>query len=119
VIVQRSPAPIVGVLRTASLVEAASYLVLLAAILAHSLGGPDATWSVGLTHGVIYLLYAALVLAARRSIGWNTQQTAQALIVAAVPLGALTVHRELASHEPVHAPLRQTAEGPESRRPDG
>lgn len=93
---QRSATPIVGVLRAAALVEAASYVVLLAVVLARALGGPDATWPVGMAHGVIYLAYAALVLAARGAIGWNAQQTAQTLIVAAVPLGALTVHRELA-----------------------
>ena len=82
-------------LRAVSIVESLSYLGLLAAIVWHRLlDGTDSTPVLGLVHGVIYLVYAAVVLASQRRHGWPAQQTVLLLFVAAIPLGGLWVaHR--------------------------
>lgn len=78
-----------------SIVESLSYLGLLAAIAWHRLlDGFDATPVMGLVHGVIYLVYAAVVLAAHRHHGWPADRTVTLLFVAAIPLGGFWVaHR--------------------------
>lgn len=80
-----------------SIVESLSYLALLGAMGWHRLlGGPDATPVLGLVHGVIYLVYAAAVLAAHRRHRWPAQQTVLALFLAAVPLGGFWVAHRVA-----------------------
>ncbi len=80
-----------------SIVESLSYLVRLAATAWHRLlDGPDTTPVMGLVHGVIYLVYAAVVLAAHRRLRWPAQQTVLLLFVAAVPLGGFWVAHRLA-----------------------
>jgi len=79
-----------------SIVESLSYLMLLAAMGWHRLfGGSDTTPVMGLAHGVVYLVYAAVVLAAHRRYRWPAQQTVLALFMAAVPLGGLWVAHRL------------------------
>ncbi len=88
-------------LRAVSIVESLSYLLLLAAMGWHRvLDGPDTTPVMGLVHGVIYLIYAAVVLAAHRRHGWPAQQTVLLLFVAAVPLGGFWVAHRVAGAVP-------------------
>lgn len=91
-------------LRAVSIVESLSYLLLLAAMVWHRvIDGPDTTPVMGLVHGVIYLVYAAVVLAAHRRHGWPAQQTVLLLAVAAVPLGGFWVAHRVADRRPVAA----------------
>ena len=84
-------------LRAASIIESLSYLALVAAMVWHRvLDGSDATPVIGLVHGVIYLLYAAVVLVAQRRHRWPAQQTVLALFLAAVPLGGFWVAHRVA-----------------------
>lgn len=91
-------------LRTASIVESLSYLVLLAGMVWHRLlDGPDTTPVMGLVHGMIYLVYAAVVLAAHRRHGWPAQQTVLLLFVAAIPFGGFWVAHRVADDRLVDA----------------
>ncbi|MEZ5409833.1 MAG: DUF3817 domain-containing protein [Acidimicrobiales bacterium] len=84
-------------LRAVSIVESLSYLALLAAMAWHRLlNGADATPVVGLVHGVIYLVYAAVVLVVQHRRRWPAQQTVLALFMAAVPLGGFWVAHRVA-----------------------
>jgi integral membrane protein len=57
----------------------------------------------GLVHGVIYLGYAAVVLAAARRHHWAAQHTVTLLFVAAIPLGGFWVARHAAGDGDVAA----------------
>lgn len=83
-------------LRLAAALEAATYLVLLAAVAQHRLlDGPDRVSAVGLVHGLVFLGYAAVVLAGRRERRWSRQDVASLLAAAFVPLGTVVVERRL------------------------
>lgn len=91
-----------------SIVESVSYLVLLAGMAWHRLlDGPDTTPVMGLVHGVIYLVYAAVVLAAHRRHGWLAERTVLLLFVAAIPLGGFWVaHRAVGDRLGIRSPAR-------------
>ncbi|HET6949756.1 MAG TPA: DUF3817 domain-containing protein [Acidimicrobiales bacterium] len=89
----------VGWFRAAALVEAATYLVLLAASASrHVLGARAAPVFVcGLAHGLVFLAYLALAVAVRPRLGWTPTTTATVIVAAVVPLGALWVERRLSA----------------------
>ena len=63
-------------LRTLALVEAISWMVMLAAVVAKRLFGLDEAVTVmGPVHGVIFLVYAGAVLAMREQLGWDGRKT--------------------------------------------
>jgi integral membrane protein len=85
-------------LRLAAIVEAATYLVLLAAVADHRLlGERDLIRPAGLLHGVVFLVYLALVLAVRRERRWSTPEVVTLLAAAFVPLGTVVAERRLAA----------------------
>jgi integral membrane protein len=80
----------------AGAVEASTYLLLVAAILWHALlDGPDVTRPLGLTHGIVFLAYAATVLAARRPARWDSQTTISLLVASVVPGAGFVVPRRV------------------------
>ncbi|MEM7274842.1 MAG: DUF3817 domain-containing protein [Actinomycetota bacterium] len=80
-------------LRIASRTEATSHLLLLVAVAVELLDGPSAVAVVGPIHGVLYLVFAALVLRARRPFGWAGAQVVNALVIGALPLGGFWLDR--------------------------
>jgi integral membrane protein len=82
--------------RGVAVVEAVSYLVLLAASVAkHVFGAHGLVETLGPVHGVIFLAYLGLALAVRRPLGWDSSTTGTVVIAAVIPLGALWVERRL------------------------
>jgi len=82
--------------RGVAVVEAVSYLMLLAASVAkHVFGVHGLVETIGPVHGVIFLVYLGLALAVRRPLGWDPAATTTVVIAALVPLGALMVERRL------------------------
>ena len=95
--------------RGVAVVEAVSYLVLLAASVAkHGFGVHGLVETIGPVHGVIFLVYLGLALAVRRPLGWDPTTTATVVIAAVIPLGALVVERRL-TDEPVRERSTETA----------
>ncbi len=83
-------------LRVLAVVEGTTYLILMAAVIAHR--GFDArnlVPAVGLLHGVVYLAYAAMVLSVSRRERWDPNRTLVALVIAVVPLGGFVVAQRL------------------------
>lgn len=81
-------------LRLSAIVEAVTYLVLLAVVFDHRvLGGPNLTPVMGLVHGVSFLVYFAAMLVARGRLGWSSRTTAYAIVAAVVPFGGFYVER--------------------------
>lgn len=92
--------PVVRAFRVVALVEAASYLCLLAASIARrTTDGPDLVPIVGLGHGLVFLVYLALALAARDRLGWHLRTTLFVVVAAVIPLGGLVVARQVARQE--------------------
>jgi integral membrane protein len=80
----------------ASVAEASTYLVLLAAAAARlAFDGPDISGVVGPLHGIAFLAYCTAVLVVREDAGWRAGRTALILLAAAVPLGGFVVARQL------------------------
>lgn len=86
------------ILKVVSVVEGTSYLLLMCAVFAKYVldaPGEGGVPIMGPTHGVIFLVYAALVLVGREEQGWDAKQTVIALVLAAVPFGGFYVERRM------------------------
>lgn len=84
-------------------VEATTYLALVVTTLWRAaLGGPDLQRVMGLTHGIVFLVYAASVLVTRERVGWSSHTTVSLLIASVVPGGGFVVPRRLLRPQPGH-----------------
>jgi len=89
--------PAVRWFRAVALVEAVSYLILLAAMVAkYGFDAPIGVRIMGPLHGVIFLVYAGLAFNVREQLRWSAQHTAAVLAAAVIPLGGYLVERSLA-----------------------
>ena len=89
-----------GAFRVVAVVEAVTYLVLLAAVVLYRvLDGPDFIGVLGPVHGIAFLIYLALVLRIRESQGWSLGRTIVVILAAAVPFGGFWAER-LVTDEP-------------------
>lgn len=87
-------------LRIASLAEAVSLLTLLTATVLKRVfeagpGGEGWVPVIGPIHGIIVLIYAALVLMGREEQRWSGAQTITALLLSVVPGGGFYVERKM------------------------
>jgi len=79
-------------LRVLAVTEGVTYLVLMAAVIAHRVfDARNLVPAVGLAHGVVYLAYAAMVLSVSRRERWDPHRTLIALVIAVVPFGGFVV----------------------------
>ena len=82
--------------RVTGVVEAVTYLVLLATLVWRvALDGPDLSAAVGPVHGVAFLAYCGAVLVARDTTQWSGRHTVVLLLASIVPLGGFAVARRL------------------------
>lgn len=89
--------------RTVALIEAVTYLVLLALVVVkNGFSGPDLVQVMGPIHGIAFLVYFVLALAIREEQRWTAGQTILVLFLSALPFGAIYVNNRLV-HEPVLA----------------
>ncbi len=85
----------------AAIVEATTYLVLLAAVVSSRvLDGADLVRPIGWIHGVAFLLYAALAIRLGRLEGWSVRRTTEILVAAVIPLGGYVVAHRLTLRDP-------------------
>jgi integral membrane protein len=91
-----------GAFRAVAYLEAATYLVLLGFVVLHRvLDGPDLVRVPGLVHGLVFLVYLALVLRIREGQGWGLWRTLVVVLLSAVPFGGFWAGRDLVEdHEP-------------------
>lgn len=82
-------------LRRISIIEAVSYLVLLVATVVKRSGGTDLGVSVfGPIHGVLFLIYAFMLLRDHRALGWTLWKTVSAMIIGSLPFGGFWVEHQ-------------------------
>lgn len=92
--------------RLVALVEAVSYLALLAAVVVkRALDGPDLVSVLGPIHGIAFLVYLLLTLLVREEQGWTAGQTIVVLIASALPFGAFVVNSRMV-HDPAPTTTR-------------
>ena len=96
----------VATLRIGALVETVSYLILLAFWLS---GNRIGTRIFGSAHGMVFLAFAAMVLAVRREMGWTWNYAALAIVLG--PAGSLLVYTRI-KREGVPVPDWFTGEQP-------
>ena len=90
-----------GAFRLVAYAEAATYLVLLAAVVLYRVfDGPDFIGLLGPIHGIIFLVYFFLVLRIREAQEWNLWRTLLVLVASAIPFGGFWAGRHL-KDEPV------------------
>ena len=84
----------VRTLRRVSIIEAVSYLLLLAASIVKWTGGTDlGVRLLGPVHGVLFLIYAGLLVRDHRAFGWPLWKPIAAMIIGSLPLGGFWVER--------------------------
>jgi integral membrane protein len=75
-------------LRRISVIEAISYFALLiATILKWTRGAEIGVTILGPIHGVLYLVFAAMILRHRTQLGWPWTKALQALVIGSLPVG--------------------------------
>jgi hypothetical protein len=80
----------IGWLRAVAIVETVSYLLLLWAWLGHH---PILTAAIGSLHGLIWTGFVAMLLEARRPMGWTWAWVVAAVVTG--PVGAVLVYERL------------------------
>ena len=83
--------------RWVALLEGVSFLALLgiAMPLKYAWGMPLAVRYVGLTHGILFILYVLCVAALVTQRGWSYGRAARALVLSVVPFGTFFLDRTL------------------------
>lgn len=84
--------------RTVAMIEAVTYLVLLALVVVkRGFDGPDLVPVMGPIHGIAFLVYLVLTLNVREEQGWSGWQTVLVIVAAALPFGAFVVNSRMVS----------------------
>lgn len=79
----------ISIMHRLCLIETWSYVALIAVGVARRLfDGPNLTLPVGLTHGIIFLIYSAHAITLWRKYQWPTIDTIWLMIAAVIPGGA-------------------------------
>ncbi len=95
---------VAGAFRAVAYFEAASYLVLLAAVVLYRvLDGPDFIGFLGPVHGAAFLVYLGLVLRIRETQGWSFWRTIVVILASAVPFGGFWAGRDVVDEQPAAA----------------
>lgn len=92
------PDELVKRFRWVALLEGVSFLVLLgiAMPLKYFAGEPLAVRIVGMIHGVLFLIYGAMVGVLVQQRGWSLARATEAMILSVVPFGTFVLDRRLA-----------------------
>ena len=92
-----------GAFRVVAVVEAVTYLLLLAAVFVKRvLDSTDIVPVLGPIHGIAFLVYLLLVLRIRGDQGWGLGRTILVIVASAIPLGGFWAGRHV--KEPDQAP---------------
>lgn len=83
-----------GRLRGLARIEAVSYLILaVAVIIKYTADRPQGVQMLGPIHGIIVLVYAAVLWSQRPELGWTSERLVTAIVLGAVPGGGFWVER--------------------------
>jgi integral membrane protein len=89
--------------RLVAMIEAVTYLVLLALVVVkRGFDGPDLVQVMGPIHGIAFIAYFFLTLAVREEQRWTGGQTILVLVASALPFGAFVVNSRMV-HDPAPA----------------
>lgn len=80
-----------------ALLEGTSYLLLIGICmpLKYWLNIPEPTYSIGLAHGVLFVLYCSFVLFVAKKETWSMWKTFLALIASILPFGTFLADKQL------------------------
>lgn len=89
--------PTVKQFKWIAILEGLSFLILLgiAMPLKYVYGMPETTRVVGMAHGILFMLYVAMVFFIRKQLEWNNKVTFLALFASVLPFGPFVVDRKL------------------------
>ena len=92
------PRTVLGKFRLIGFIEGLSYLLLLAVAIPRWLNlfvMPNAIRVIGMTHGVLFILYCLLLFMAMRQYKWDRGYTTYLLFMAVVPFGTFYTDKRL------------------------
>ena len=100
--------PVIRQLRLVSIIEASSYVALLAATIIKQSGGAALGVAVlGPIHGVLYLAFVACIGWRQPGLGWPWSKAFTAMIIGSLPLGGFWLeHNWLAPLDSARGPSR-------------
>lgn len=86
-----------GRLKLIATIEGISFLVLvgIAVPLKHIWGQPWLVQSMGMVHGILFILYLFNIIQNKIELGWATGKTALAMLLSIVPFGTFYVVRKM------------------------
>lgn len=86
-----------GRLRLTALTEGISFLLILFVTmpLKYGLGIPEPNLIIGMGHGILFVLYVALVLYMRPRMSWDLKDTFFALLASVIPFGTFWADKKL------------------------
>jgi integral membrane protein len=92
-------------LRRISVIEAVSYLVLLVAAIVKRAGGTEMGVTVfGPIHGVLFLVFAGMILSSFSDLGWPLWKAIAAIFIGSLPLGGFYIDQSWL--KPLQRPVR-------------
>lgn len=111
----------VGRLRVAGILEGASFLLLLfiAMPLKHVWGHPQAVRVVGLTHGILFILFCLALMSAWPAARWPVRRAALIFICALLPFGPFAIDGSLRRDQERLRMEREDGERHRRRRDEG
>ena len=82
--------------RVISLLEALSFVILLlvAMPIKYFLGNPELVRIVGMSHGILFVLYIIGALLFKKKLNWSNQILVVVILCSIIPLGPLYVDRK-------------------------
>lgn len=91
----------IGYLRITGILEGISYLLLLfiAMPLKYWAGIPEAVKAVGWVHGLLFVIYAVLILYVQIEVKWKFKYSVLAFIASLLPFGTFLIDKTLQKEE--------------------
>jgi integral membrane protein len=83
--------------RVVALIEAVTFLILIALTVLKYTSGPNLVPVMGPVHGIAFLVYFVLALLVREEQGWSGWQTVLVIVASAIPFGAFVVNSRMVS----------------------
>jgi integral membrane protein len=83
----------IGRFRIIGILEGASLLLLfgVAMPVKYILGNPSLVQSIGMIHGLLFILYVLLTISMRGEYNWNNKTTAKVLLASVIPFGTFYI----------------------------
>jgi integral membrane protein len=87
----------IGYFRLIAFIEGISYLILLfiAMPMKYMMGIPEAVKVIGMTHGILFILFMMLLMSATQKHNWDLKLNTKMVVASLIPFGTFFTDKEL------------------------